>query len=352
MSQLVVATAVVAVAVLSGCSCGKKSNSSVGPSAEFTGLAAVPGSAEVIIGVNVAKVSQSPIIERAIDQLFLRETSLLTNWQAMREGCKIEIGKQVKHITLALGPTPAGGKPGTGPLLAVATGNIPEHDLAECITKLVGKGKGTVAGKDVGGRTVYQVKDGERMMIFAFGRADTVVLGNQEAFVLEALGTGAKAIDQPETSKLLKMVNQNAPIWAVGRIDERVRPGLVRVMKGKMKAGPTAAIATIDLTTGAKIDIGIATSSAEDAKALESQAIDEKRLMASAFQGNPTLGKLISKIDVNYDGSLVWLRVGLDIEDVNRVLNAIDARKPSEQISPPPSGSGSPSDQKDSPKNP
>jgi hypothetical protein len=192
------------------------------------------------------------------------------------------------------------------------------------------------------------VKDGERMMYFAFGRADTVVLGNQEAFVLEALGTGPKAIDHPELSRLMKMVNQNGPIWAVGRVDERVKPGLVRVTKGKMKTGPTAFVANLDLTSGAKAELGVLTATPDDAKVLESYATDEKKLMAAVLQGSKSFGKLVTKIDISNEGSTVWIKANLDIEDVNRVLSALDAKTPSEQISPPPSGSGS----SQSPKNP
>ncbi|MCW5805957.1 MAG: hypothetical protein KIT31_26565 [Deltaproteobacteria bacterium] len=346
MKRLVISLGVCVALALAAC--GKKSDSNNGPSPELTGLAAVPASAEVVIGVNVPKLGQSQVVERAIDQVLLREPSLLANWQAMRDGCKIEISKQIKHITLAIGATPAGGKPGTGPLLAVATGQIPEHDLAECVTKIVGKGNGTVSGKDANGRTLYQVKDGERMMFFAFGRADTVVLGNNEAFVVEALGTGAKAIDHPELSRLLKMVNQNGPIWAVGRVDERVKPGMVRVTKGKMKAGPSAFLANLDPSNGVKAELGVLTATPEDAKVLESYATEEKKLLAAILQGSQAFGQLISKVEITSEGSVVWLRGNAEIEEINRVFNALDAKAPSEQVSPPPSGSGS----SESPKNP
>jgi hypothetical protein len=69
----------------------------------------------------------------------------------------------------------------------IATGQLPETDLSECVGKLVGKGGGAVTGKPINGRTLYEVKDGARAMYFAYGRADTVVLGNTEAYVLEAI---------------------------------------------------------------------------------------------------------------------------------------------------------------------
>ena len=155
-------------------------------------------SSEVIIGADVDKLSQSPIIERAIEQLIQRDSKLATSWREVRDGCKIDVKKQVKRLMLVLGPTPAGGRAGTGPALMIATGQLPEADLSECVGKLVGKGGGAVTGKPIGGRTLYQVKDGARAMYFAYGRPDTVVLGNNEQYVLEAINPGTKALQHPE----------------------------------------------------------------------------------------------------------------------------------------------------------
>jgi hypothetical protein len=157
--------------------CGKKPEHS-GPPPEVTGLAAVPSSAEVVIGGIIS--SASPIVEKAIEQLLARDAKLAQSWKSVREGCKIDVPKQIKHVMFALGPVPPGGRVGTGPAIMIATGSIPEADLSECVTKFVGKGGGSVTGKPIGGRTLYQVKDGARVMFFAFGRHDTVVLGNNE----------------------------------------------------------------------------------------------------------------------------------------------------------------------------
>ncbi|MBA2543798.1 MAG: hypothetical protein H0V17_29410, partial [Deltaproteobacteria bacterium] len=68
----------IALVVLAA-ACGKKSEPS-GPPPEITGLAAVPSTAEVIIGGDVGKLSDSPIIERAIEQLMSRDSKLATSW--------------------------------------------------------------------------------------------------------------------------------------------------------------------------------------------------------------------------------------------------------------------------------
>ena len=342
-----VRAAVAALAVVAGlAACGSKSSAPSGPAPELTGLSTVPSDADVLIGVEVARLANSPLVERAVDQVLMRDPLLQGRWDELKEVCKIDFVTQVRRVMLALGPTPAGGRPGTGPVLMVATGNLVENDLTACIGKLVGKGQGTVTGKDAGGRTLYTVKDGARTMFMAFSRADTVVLGTDEAYVTQAIGPGKKALDHPELAAWLKLANQNAPVWAVGRVDERVKANLIKVIQGQIKAGPSAIVGSIDLSNGAKVDARAVMASADDAKALESWTNDQKALIGAALQGK-ALAKVVDKVAISSDGAAVKIAATLTMDDVNHLLSVLDGGKPAEQISPPPptpagSGSGQP----------
>ena len=66
--------------------CGKKKNDA--PPPEITGLSAVPASAEVVIAVDVEKISASPIVARAFEQLLLRDAQLAQSWEHVRDACK------------------------------------------------------------------------------------------------------------------------------------------------------------------------------------------------------------------------------------------------------------------------
>jgi hypothetical protein len=323
---------VIGFATCAAWGCGKKAEHN-GPAAEITGLSAVPANAEVVIGADVGKLSQSPIIERAVEQLLLRDTKLADAWKQIREGCKIDITKQVKHVMLALGPTSPGGRPGTGPALMIATGSLPETDLSDCIGKLVGKGGGSVTGRDVAGRTVYQVKDGARTMFYAYGRPDTVVLGTTEAYVIEAIGTGAKLPSHPEFAAWLRLADQNAPVWAVGRVDDRVRAGLVKVLPG-LKSGPSAIFGTIDPTDGAKLELGAVMATAEDAKQLETFTNEQKKVFVMVAQAR-SLGSLVQKVGIQAGANIVRFRAPLDMDDVNHLLSMLDGKAPAAQDSPP-----------------
>jgi hypothetical protein len=320
--------------------CGKKAAGPSGPAPEITGLAAVPATAEAVLGADVAKLAGSPVLDRAVEQLLQRNPTLSERWQHLKDDCKIDLGKQIKRVMLAIGPHP-GPDPGTGPVIMVVVGSIAEADLKDCVAKLVGGGGGTVTGKAVFGRTLYLAKDGNRTMYFAYGKPDTIVLGSSEAYVTEALGAGKKAPDNPDLARWLTLVDQNSALWAVGRTDARVRDGLVQLTEGKLSGGPAAFTAMADLSDGANLQLGAVMSKPEDAKSLESYVKGELALLTAAAQWK-SLGSVVGKITVSVDNDVVHFRAPLTVEDLNQLLSALDGGTPPAQDSAPPTpGSGS-----------
>ncbi|MDX2090054.1 MAG: hypothetical protein SFX73_19510 [Kofleriaceae bacterium] len=326
--------AIVLLGLLAACGSKKANDRSLPP--EVTGLAAVPSTAQVVIAADVGKLASSPIVTRAVEQLLLREPGLAERWAHITQSCKLDLTRNVKHVILALGP-PAQGA-GSGPVMMVATGSMNEADLQACMRTMVGKGGGSMTTKSVGGRSLYQVKDGNRVMHFAFGRPDTVVLGTDETWVNEGLGTGQKAMDNPDLKGWLAKVDQRAPLWAVGRVDERVRAGLVGASGGKLKAGPTAIFATVDPSAGAKLELGTIMASPEDAKSLESFANNELKLATWAAQLK-SLGPIVAKVGVSSEGSQVRFKADLTMDEVNQLLSVLDEKPTPEQGTPPVDGS-------------
>jgi hypothetical protein len=325
---------------LAASGCGKKASQPTSAAPEITGLAAVPSTAEVVIGADIAKLTDSPVIDRAVEQLLLHDAVLSERWSHVKDDCKIDLGKQVKRIMLAIGPK-ASDAPGTGPVIMVVVGAIAEADLKDCVGKLVGVGGGTITGKPMAGRTLYVAKSGTRTVYFAYGKPDTVVLGANEAYVTEALGTGKKATDNPDLTTWLKRVNQNAALWAVGRIDSRVRDGLVQIATGKLQGGPVALAATADLADGANLHLDVVMATQEDAKALESYAKGELALLTAAAQWK-SLGSVVGKLVVTVENAIVSFRAPLTVDDLNLLLSALDGGSPPAQGSAPPTpGPGS-----------
>jgi hypothetical protein len=319
-----------------GPGCGKKGAPS-GPPPELTGLAVVPASVEVVVGADIAKLTDSPVIDRAVDQLLMRDAVLSERWQRLKDECKIDLGKQIKRVMLALGPNRPGPAPGTGPVLMIAVGSLPETELQQCVTRLVGAGGGSLTGKPVAGRTLYLAKDGNRTMYFAYTRPDTIVLSADEAYLTEALGPGKKAPDNPDLTAWRKLVNPSAPLWAVGRTDPRIRDGLVQLTSGQISAGPVAFALNADLADGAKLQLSAVMNQPEQAKALESYVKGELALLTAAAQLR-SLGSVVGKVAVAADGNVVQFRAALTVDDLNHLLSALDREStPPQNRAPQPS---------------
>ena len=334
-----VLTGVVALGALANAGCGKKASAPSGPPPELTGLAVIPADVEAIVGADLAKLSDSPVIDLVVEPL-MRDATLSERWQRFKQDCKIDLGKQIKRVMLALGPS-TGGRPGTGPVLMVAVGSLPEADLKDCVTKLVGTGGGTVTGKVVLGRTLYFAKDGNRTMYFAYSRPDTIVLGADEVYVTEALGTGKKAPDNPELTGWRKLVNENAPLWAVGRTGARTRDGLVQLTEGKVSAGPVAFAANADLADGVKFQLSAVMNTPDQANSLESFVRGELALLSAAAQWK-SLGAVVGKLGMTVDRAVVQFRATLTLADLKLLLSALDEQStPAQDRAPPHPGSGS-----------
>jgi len=327
VKHLLVACSLVALAAAG---CGKRGSK---PATQVAGLAAVPASAEVVVAADVARVASSPLVERAVDTLLLKDPELASRWERLRESCKLD-PTRLKSIVLAIGPHAANGQPGTGPVLMIVTGTLVETEVADCVRTMVGQGGGTLTAKPVDGHTLYQAKDGKRTMFFAFGRADTVVLGANEEYVKAAIGSGPKLSENTQLTAWMARADQKAPIWAAGHVDERVRGGLVKVTNGQLEAGPTAIVLALDPSDGAKVDLGAVMATQKDANTLESFAKSQLGLLSMAAQAK-SLGMVVQKVSVTTENEVVRFKANLDMNDVNLLISVLDGGAPAAQDSPP-----------------
>ncbi len=332
-----------ALLAMGGAGCKDKGKAAPPPVA---GLGAVPVSATVVVSIDVPRVSGSPLVERAVEKLLLQDADLALRWQRLREECKLDVVASVKHVILALGPRPgapgaagatgAAAAPagGAAPILMVVTGKLAEAELAACVRSLVGKGGGTLSAKTAEGRTLYQAKEGNRTVWFGFSRADTVVLGSQEAFVTEALGSGKKVGENPELATYMALADQKESIWAAGQVDPALAERLLRPAAGALKAGPRGFVVSADAATGARVSLGAVMSSVDDAKALELLARQQLALLSMAAQAKG-LGRMVGKISSVAEDKTVRISVTLDPSEINQLLSAVDSAGTGSQDAPP-----------------
>ncbi|MEO8550874.1 MAG: hypothetical protein ABI678_12900, partial [Kofleriaceae bacterium] len=125
---------------------------------------------------------------------------------------------------------------------------------------------------------------------------------------------------------------------AAGRVDPRVREGLVKTTNGAVSAGPQAMVVSIDPTKGAKISLGAVMANPADAKALESFAKTQLAALAMAAQAK-SLGRIVNEVKIAADASVLRIDATLDSDEVNQLISALDGGGGSAQSAPPPAGS-------------
>ena len=88
------------------------------------------------------------------------------------------------------------------------------------------------------------------------------------------------------------------------------------------------------MTRQGRLGLGVLMATPQDAKALESFANTQKGLLGYAAQAK-SLGRIVDKVSITADGTLVRLSVDLAVDDVNQLVSALDGTGSAAQDSPP-----------------
>lgn len=296
------------------------------PPAQLTGLAAVPASARVVIGADPARLAGSPLMERAGRLMLEREPAISERIARLAEGCVFDWRTQIKSLHLVLTDD-------APQVMMVATGALVETELARCVQANVGAGGGSLTLTQVDGRSLYQVTEGDRVLYFAFGQADTIVLSAARELVIAALGTGAKVMDGA-LKDLIARADTHAPMWAVGKVDPAWSQRLVRLLHGTIDTPPKAFLGVVDPTDGLRAQLTAVMSSEDDAKVMESQLKPTLELISLVAQARG-LGPLAAKIEGTREGDGIRFGVALTAEEVKDLLSKVDTAPPPAQDAPP-----------------
>lgn len=304
----------------------KKEPAAQVPPPDRAGLAAVPATARVVIGVKPKQLAGSRLVDRAIDQMLDRDPDLAARVERLAEGCKLD-WSTLESVHLAM--TDVAAQP-----MLVATGRLAEADLAACVRSTVGAGGGTLSATQVDGRTLYEVVEGQRSVYFGFGRSDTVVLSGSRDLVIAGLGPDKKVLDDAAMKALIGRARVDEPVWAVGVLDPALGQRLLRLTQGKLTTPPRAFLVALDPTGGLEVELAAVMSSEDDAKVLESQVDPTLSLVAFAAQARG-LGPLAAKIAGSRDGDVVKFGVSLTEAEVNELLSKVDSRPPPDEDAAP-----------------
>ena len=324
---------VMAAAVLAGGGCKDKKREKRA-AVPVAALAAIPADASVVVGIDPAQLAQAAVVARAVDQMLVRDPELAARLARLAKDCGVDVTTQVKSVLLAVGPRPAKSV-GMQSSLLVASGQIGEAALTRCLQAGTGSGGGQLSVRDSGGRPLYKLTEGNRVLHFAFGRDDTVVIGADEKWVLAAVGDGAKIESSPTLGPLLQQVDRSAAIWTVATMDADLGTGLAKITKGKLTTPPVALHGSLGTKDGLAGNIAFLMASEPDAESLVTFARGELDMITMAAQAMG-LGPVVAKVKVERKGAEARFRVALTDAEVKQVLAAIDRGGGSGQDAQPP----------------
>jgi hypothetical protein len=321
------------LAILGGPACrdkDKKAEPQPVPIA-VTGLAAVPAAVRAVVGINVEAIAESWLVERAVEQMFLRDPGLAARVDDLITACRFDPAKDLRTLTLALG---AGAHQDQA--LMVATGKFSEPEVAACVRTSMAEDGGTLTESEVDGRRFYQASarsDRADSVWFTFGDPKTLVAATSSEWLAEAVGKGDKVLSKQPMAGWIERANPNAGIWAAGALDEKIGSELVALVGGLVSAPPRALLGHVDLKSGLSLSLSAIAASADDARALVALTNKQLRVGALALQ-RYGLGPVVSKLTVEADGDTLHLRFALTEEELKDVLSRIDTTPEPEQDTP------------------
>lgn len=298
---------------------------------DVTGLAAVPASVRVVLGVNVEAIAEAWPVKRAIEQMFLRDPGLAARVDALITACRFDPAKDLRSVVLALG---AGEN--ADQALMVAVGSFSEAEVASCVQTSLAEDGGSLSQSDVDGRRVYQATGRagrDDSVWFTFGDPRTLVVATSPEWLAEAVGKGEKVLSRQPMASWIERADPNAGIWAAGALDENIGAELLKLAGEQLRAPPRALYGHVHLKDGLALSLSTIAASPEDASVLAGLARAQLGVGALALQ-RYGLGPVVSKLTVTEQGDTMHLRFVLSAEELKDVLSRIDTTNAPEQDTP------------------
>jgi hypothetical protein len=169
-----------------------------------------------------------------------------------------------------------------------------------------------------------------------------LIVSPSEGWLGQAIGPGARVVDDPEMAALIERADKQAGLWAAGKVADTIGQGLVKATAGGIKKPPQAMVASLDARDGLTLRLEVVMASADDANVLKSFAHTQLGLLATLGQIKG-LGPLLAKIGVDTSGSTVTFGLkasDAELRDVLSRMETVDTAAPTSQDA----GPGNPMD--------
>jgi hypothetical protein len=292
------------------------------------GLEALPGDSWGVIGVDLARLREAPLVARAVNEALSRDPGLAERIARLRTACALEPGENLTRAYIGLGEQP-------DEVVMAVVGEFDEVALARCVSESVGADGRSLTSSLEAGRSLYHVGgDPARPDVwFALGSPRTLVVARSRERLAAALAGGPKVPDSETLAPLLERADREAGLWGTARMRPGVGEGLVAISGGAIDEPPRAIFGSVRLGDGIDARVGVVTSSAESAKRLKSMA-ESQLLWGSLVAQRRSLGPLVNRVKVEGEGDTVVLALDLDRDAIDQLVEQIDKAAGSQQNPP------------------
>ncbi len=317
------AAVVLAASLAWGCSDKKKSKDEpVTPKvvpASVEGLQAVPSSATALIGIDVPALIASPVVLRAVERMFARDTTLKEDLTAVFDLCKFDLATDLSAATIAIVPQTQGELEDS---LLVAKGKFKEPVIRDCVGRYLKESGRSLEKSEVAGRSIYHEKAEDDLGLwFAFGSESTLLISSGRPLLMLALGDGPKVSQQKDgLARLLPKAKTTAGIWAMAKIAGDVAAGMKQATGGKVNPAKSV-VGYVDFGEGVSTALELEMDTEADATALISM-ISEQLTAASMILQIDSLGRLIKKIEVSATSNWVRMDWALTEQELTDLLGS------------------------------
>lgn len=283
----------------------------------------LPAETRVFLEARIAPLMGSPVVRQIFERVLGRDPEARTRLTSLLERCKVDLGRDVERVTLAMAdPTD---------VALLVRGHLDEAALLECVRAEAG---GLTSAPHPGGLTVYATQ-GEGSRVWLTFTQGLVVVSSSEKWLDAVLDEkGEKVASRPQMTALLGQVDRQASLWGAGTMPAGVGERLTELTRGAVKQ-PARAI-SFTVHAGAMLDARLRLEMVDEADARELATFMKGQIDLLALGAQRYgLGRTVARTQITTDGASVALALKLDENDVRLLEGALGQAPPAPQAPEP-----------------
>jgi hypothetical protein len=315
-----VALAATAWIALSSASCGSQEVATIDAGRPLPeGTAAFPADTRVLIGVNVGRLGDSPVVTRLVRFVLGGDATLEKDLAGLLARCGIEPRRDVDRILVGMGAdrTQVG---------VLVSGRFQDAKLDQCMREAMIEVGGSDEKKTVAGRTVHLLRNARTSTTtwVATGLGRAVLVALDEAWLRRMLDPAEpKLPSQAGTMALVGRVDPDASIWGAGWLAPDVGGRIAAATQGAVKQPPVSMTGELRVTGSLAANLKLDMADPVDASSLADFARTQHAFLALGAQ-KYGLGRVVGKLAVIPDGKVVTMAIDLDPDDLLKIGEALD----------------------------